>query len=237
MNRVLGIIPARRGSKRLPRKNVLPLAGKPLISYTIEAALQSHCINELMVSTDDLEIADIATSWGARVPFIRPSIIARDETSNYEVIQHTIEYYKNSENKEFDYIVYLQPTSPMRDYTEIDKAMLLMQKNKADAIVSVCETSHPPLWCNTLPENLSMKDFLSDDVKYKRSQDLERYYRLNGAIVILNTTRYMVEKTFFIKSNIFAYIMPQEKSVDIDTALDLKLCEVLMQEQISKSKL
>lgn len=229
--KVIGIIPARGGSKRLPRKNLLPLAGRPLIAYTIEAGLRSHYIDVLMVSTDDLEIASIATSYGALAPFIRPSILARDETGNFEVIQHVIEFYKNSENKEFDYIVYLQPTSPLRDYTEIDNAMLLMQNKNADAVVSVCETDHTPLWCNTLPDTLSMEGFLKDDVKFKRSQDMDRYYRLNGAIVILNTPRYLVEKTFFIKNNIFAYVMPQEKSVDIDTSLDIKLCEVLMQER------
>ena len=231
--KVLGIIPARGGSKRLPRKNLLILEGRPLIAHTIEAGLLSHYIDELVVSTDDLEIADIAKSYGAQVPFIRPAALSRDESGSFEVIQYTIEYYKNSENREFDYIVYLQPTSPLRDKTEIDNAMLFMLNKNADAIVSVCEVEHTPLWCNKLPDNLSMEGFLMDHVKYKRSQDLDRYYRLNGAIYIINISRLLVEKTFFIKNNIFAYIMPQEKSVDIDTALDMKLCAVLMQERMS----
>jgi CMP-N,N'-diacetyllegionaminic acid synthase len=230
--KVLGIIPARGGSKRLPRKNLLHLAGRPLITYTIEAGLRSHFIDELMVSTDDQKIADIATSSGARVPFIRPASLARDETGYFEVIKHAIEYYIKTEGKKFDYIVYLQPTSPLRDYTEIDNAMALMQRKNADAVISVSEPDHTPLWCNTLPDNLSMEGFLSDDVKYKRSQELDRYYRLNGALYIVCISRLLTEKTFFINNNIFAYIMPQEKSIDIDTALDLKLCEVLMQERI-----
>lgn len=233
MSRVLGIIPARGGSKRLPRKNLLPLVGKPLISHTIKAGLQSHCIDELMVSTDDPEIARVSFENGANVPFMRPSELAQDDTSTFEVVKHAIDYYKSVEGRLFEYVVLLQPTSPLRDWTEIDNAMLLMHKNEADAVISVSEPDHTPLWCNTLPDNLSMEGFLRDDVKFKRSQELDRYYRLNGAIYISNISRLLVEKTFFLKNNIFAYIMPQEKSVDIDTALDLKLCEVLMQERIS----
>lgn len=231
MNNFLGIIPARGGSKRLPRKNLLPVAGKPLISYTIQAGLQSHFIDELMVSTDDTEIARVSVECGATVPFMRPSELANDETSTFEVVRHAIDYYKTIEGRLFEYIVLLQPTSPLRDEVEIDNAVLFLQKNKADAVVSVSEPDHSPLWCNTLPDNLSMEGFLREDVKYKRSQELDQYYRLNGAIYILSISRLMEEKTFFLKSNIFAYIMPQKKSVDIDTALDLKLCELLLQER------
>lgn len=229
---VLGIIPARGGSKRLPRKNLLPLAGKPLISYTIQAGLQSHCIDELMVSTDDSEIARVSIEYGANVPFMRSSALAQDDTSTFEVVRNVIDYYKNEKSWLFEFIVLLQPTSPLRDAVEIEFAMELLHKNKADAVISVSEPDHTPLWCNTLPNNLSMKGFLRDDVKFKRSQELDRYYRVNGAVYIINVSRLLAEQTFFIKNNIFAHIMPQEKSVDIDTGLDLKLCELLIQERM-----
>lgn len=233
MKNVLGIIPARGGSKRLPRKNLLPLAGKPLISYTIIAGLQSHCIDELMVSTDDNEIARVSVEFGAKVPFIRPSDLAQDYTSTFAVVQHAIDYYKKEEGKLFEYVVLLQPTSPLRDWVEIDNAMLLMQRNSTDAVISVSEPDHTPLWCNTLPDDLSMEGFLRDDVKFKRSQELDRYYRLNGAIYICKTSRLLEEKSFFLKNRIYAYIMNQEKSIDIDTRLDLMLCEILVAEKMS----
>ena len=233
MNPVLGIIPARGGSKRLPRKNLLPLAGKPLISYTIQAGLQSHCFDELMVSTDDVEIKRVSVEYGANVPFMRPSDLALDDTSTFAVVRHAIDYYEKVEGRLFEYVVLLQPTSPLRDGADIDNALLLMHKKNADAVISVSEVDHPPLWCNMLPDDLSMAGFLRDDVKLKRSQELDRYYRLNGAIYIIKISRLLAEKTFFIKDNIFAYVMPQEKSVDIDTVLDMKLCELLMQERMS----
>lgn len=229
---VLGIIPARGGSKRLPHKNLLPLAGKPLISHTIQAGLHAHCIDELMVSTDDNEIARVSVEYGAKVPFMRPSDLAEDDTSTFAVVQHAIDYYKNEEGKLFEYIVLLQPTSPLRDSMDIDKAMLFLHAKQADAVISVSVPDHTPLWCNTLPNDLSMAEFLSDDVRFKRSQELEQYYRLNGAIYICKTSRLLEEKTFFLKKRIYAYIMSQEKSIDIDTRLDLMLCELLLSDNI-----
>lgn len=225
---VLALIPARGGSKRLPRKNIRLLANRPLIAYTIEAGQQSHYIDDLIVSTDDREIADIAISYGAQVPFIRPSALAQDKSSNFEVIQHALLNYSKIAKRAYDYIVYLQPSSPLRDYSDIDNAILLMQKKNADAVISVSETDHSPLWCNTLPPDLSMVSFLSEDAKLKRSQDLATYYRLNGAIYICKTAKILEEKTFFLKSNVFAYIMKPEKSIDIDTMLDFMLCETLL---------
>lgn len=229
--RVLGLIPARGGSKRLPRKNVLPLAGKPLIAYTVEAALQSQFIDSVAVSTDDPEIAAVARRYGAQLPFTRPAELASDEANNFDVIQHAINYYALKENTNFDYIVYLQPTSPLRTHADIDAAFNLLRQKGADAVISVCEPPHSPLWCNTLPADLSMKGFLRDDVKYKRSQELERYYQLNGAIYIISTMRLLREKTFFIESNVFAYVMPLETSIDIDTFIDFNLCEILLRQR------
>jgi len=226
--RILGIIPARGGSKRLPFKNLMELGGRPLISYTIEAALKSQYIDELVVSTDDPETARIAAAWGTPVPFLRPAALATDEAGSFEVLRHAVEHFANAGSGGFEYVVMLQPTSPLRTNADIDEAVTFLREREADAVISVCECDHSPLWANTLPEDRSMADFLRDEVKNKRSQDLTVQYRLNGAIYICRTSRMLAEKTLFLKDNIFAFIMPRERSVDIDTMLDLKLCETLL---------
>lgn len=225
----LGVITARGKSKRLPNKNVLDLAGKPLIGWTIEGALKSRYINELVVSTEDVEIAEISKSYGANVPFMRPKELGADNVHPAEVVIHAVNYFINEQKKEFEYVVLLQPTSPLRNEHDIDKAIEFLYSTKADAVVSVCEAEHSPLWYNTLPENLSMKNFLRDDLKGKMSQDLPTYYRVNGAIYISKVKRLLKENTFFLKDNIFAFLMDVKKSVDIDSLVDFKLAEILMQ--------
>ena len=227
---VLAIIPARGGSKRLPRKNIRNLAGKPLIAWTIQAGLNSKYIDELIVSTDDMEIYNISQQYGVKLPYVRPAELASDNASSFAVVEHAMLYYRDKIRKTFDYVLLLQPTSPLRDYADINRALELLKKENADAIISVCEMEHSPLWANTLPSDLSMANFLKDEVKEKRSQDLEKYYHLNGAIYICHTQRLLQEKTFFVKKNIFAYIMPKEKSIDIDTEWDMKLCEAQLLE-------
>ncbi len=224
----LSIIPARGGSKRLPRKNILDLAGKPLIAWSIEAAKSSKYIDEVMVTTDDKEIAKVSVRYGAKVPFFRPEVLATDIASTFDVIEHTIDFYKNDLKKEFDYLVLLQPTSPLRKKTHIDEAIALMVAKNADAVISVCEVDHSPLWSNTLPENGDLSHFIREEIKGIRSQDLPKYYRLNGAIYICRIQRLLEEKTLFIKDNIFAYQMDRKASVDIDEALDLIMAKAII---------
>ena len=142
---VLAVIPARGGSKRLPRKNCLLLQGKPLIVYSIEAAKESVYIDEVVVSTDDEEIASLARQAGASVPFLRPAELSTDEASSVDVVAHALNYYQVNEKKLFDYVVLLQPTSPLRTAAHINQALELLKEKKADAIVSVCEAEHSPL--------------------------------------------------------------------------------------------
>ena len=218
----LAIIPARGGSKRLPRKNVLDLCGKPLIAYTIEAALKSEYINKVIVSSDDEEILNISSNFGADI-IKRPIDLANDTATTFDAIKHTIENVEK-----YDYIVLLQPTSPLRNEKHIDEAIELLEKKKADAIVSVCEMDHSPLWSNTLPNDGNMSNFLKDEILNKRSQDLEKYYRLNGAIYICKTEKLIENKSFFLKDNIFAYKMDRESSIDIDEEIDFKIAETFI---------
>lgn len=218
----LAVIPARGGSKRLPRKNVLDLAGKPLIAWTIEAALGSTYIDAAVVSSDDAEILSIAHRYGAKT-LQRPDELATDTATSFDALKHAIEH-----SNPCDYVVLLQPTSPLRAAKHIDEAIELLISKNADAIVSVCETDHSPLWSNTLPQSGSMENFLRDEVKNKRSQELEKYYRLNGAIYICKTDILLEQKTFFLEKNVFAYIMDRKSSVDIDESEDLLLAEILI---------
>lgn len=218
----LGIIPARGGSKRLPRKNVLDLCGKPLIAWSIKAGLNSKYIDKVVVTSDDEEILNISLNFGAET-IKRPVELASDTATTFDAIKHTIENVEK-----YDYIVLLQPTSPLRDAKHIDEAIELLETKKADAVVSVCEVDHSPLWSNTLPENVNMSSFLRDEVLNKRSQDLEKYYRLNGAIYICKTEKLLEEKSFFLKENIFAYVMDRKSSVDIDEEFDFRLAGVYL---------
>jgi len=218
----LAIIPARGGSKRLPRKNILDLNGKPLIAYSIEAGLSSEYVDRVVVSSDDNEILKIAKEYKVET-LKRPELLAHDTATTFDAIKHTIENIERH-----DYIVLLQPTSPLRDAGHIDEAIRLLDEKNADAIVSVCEMEHSPLWSNTLDNSLSMEGFLRDEVLNKRSQDLEMYFKLNGAIYICKTEKLLEEKSFLLKKNIFAYKMTRECSIDIDEKIDFDIARLFI---------
>jgi len=225
--KILAIIPARGGSKRLPRKNILPLNGKPLIAWTIEAALQSPYIDKVIVSTDDHQIGEVSEEYGVAVPFYRPAHLSSDTATSIDVVLHVVD--KMSEADEYyDIIMLLQPTSPLRQSGHINQACIEFVEKGADGIISVCETEHSPLWCNTLPENNSMTNFLPNEFQNKRSQDLPVYYRLNGAIYISSVDNLKNKKSFIAGNKIFAYVMKAENSIDIDNVIDFKMAEVLM---------
>lgn len=219
----LAIIPARGGSKRLPRKNVLDLAGKPLIAWTIGAALKSRYIDEVLVTSDDNEILEVSQKLGANI-IERPSELASDTATTFDAIQHAIENTK----KTYNYVILLQATSPLRHSEHINEAIELLEKENANAIISVCEMEHSPLWSNTLPEDGKMTNFLREDIQNKRSQDLEVYYQLNGAIYICRTNNLLKESTFFIKDRIYAYKMNREDSIDIDIKIDFQIASLLL---------
>ena len=218
------VILARGGSKRLHKKNVLDLCGKPLVAWSIEAALKSSYIDTVLVSSDDDYILDIAEKFGA-LTLKRPADLSSDTASTYDALEHAI---NNTEKHE--YTMLLQPTSPLRNETHIDNAIDFLHEKNANAVISVCKVDDSPLWANTLDENLSMKDFLKDEILNKRSQDLDKYYKLNGAIHICKTDKFLEEKGFFLKDNIFAFEMDRKSSIDIDEAIDFELAKVYMKD-------
>lgn len=227
--KTLAIITARGGSKRLPNKNILDLAGKPLIAWTSDIAKKAKNITKLIISTDNEKIKNVAEKHSIEVPFIRPDFLADDTATSFDVIKHSIDFFKEKKVF-FDYVMLLQPTSPLRRLNHINEAFSMLNE-ETKAIVSVCETEHSPLWSNFLPDNLSMKDFIPKNVKNLRSQDLPKYYRLNGAIYI-SEIDYFIENKGFIAKDTKAYIMPQLNSIDIDTQLDFDFCEFLIQKRI-----
>jgi len=223
---ILGLIPARGGSKALPKKNIRPLRGKPLIAWTIEQALASKYLDRVIVSTDNEEIAMISKKYGAEVPFMRPKELGTDKVKGVEVVLHLIDWMEKNE-KSYDLLMLLQPTSPFRTSEDIDKAIEILFLKKAQAIVSVCETEHHPYWSNILPKNGCMKGFIKPEALNKNRQDLPIFYRVNGAIY-LAYWNYLKKQRSFFNPETFAYIMPQERSVDVDREVDLKLAEALM---------
>jgi CMP-N-acetylneuraminic acid synthetase len=221
----LAIIPARGGSKRLPGKNIKKIAGKPLIAWTIDAALKSKYIDKVIVSTDDESIKKIAREAGAEVPFDRPAEISSDTATSVDVILHALENVE----RDFDFIVLLQPTSPLRNSGHIDEAIeFLIQKN-ANAVISVGRIDHSLKWVNTLPESLAMDNFLTGDLAFQRSQGHDDYYILNGAVYICSTRKLKEEKSLFLKSNIYAFVMGKQSSVDIDNEDDFDYARYLLE--------
>lgn len=227
----IAIIPARSGSKGLKDKNIKNLCGKPLMAYTIEAALKSGCFDEIMVSTDSEKYAEIARQYGANIPFLRSEATATDTASSGDMIEEVLNGYRQ-QKQEFDTFCLLQPTSPLRVSEDIFAAYKIYKEKASFAVVSVCETEHSPLWCGHLPETNEFTNFINPD-NIKRRQDGGKFYRLNGAIYIVNIEKFRRDR-FFYQAGSYAYIMSQEKSVDIDTEIDFRFAELLIQDYISK---
>lgn len=230
--RILAIIPARGGSKGLPRKNVLPLLGKPLIAWSIDAAKASAFLDEVIVSTDDNEIAAVAKQFGAEIPFIRPRELASDSAKTLDVILHALSELA-TRGQQFEVLVLLQPTSPLRTSGDIDAVIRQMFSHRSQAVVSVCETEHHPYWSNVLGPDGSMADFLRPELLNRNRQELPRFYRLNGA-VYAGYSEYVRAQNGFFGKGTSAYVMPQNRSIDIDTRHDFEYAEFVLQKELQE---
>ena len=231
MNSILALIPARGGSKGIPEKNTRDLAGKPLIAWTIETALNSNVCSKIVVTTENQKIIAIAQDWGAEVPFIRPEHLSGDEATSISVVQHAIEYFLTIGFDKSDYILLLQPTSPLRATEDIKNAVDIAQSKQADAVVSVTDApSHPYLTKKIKPTGM-LQSFFDEKFDNIRRQDLPPAYALNGAIYLNRISSLIEEKTFLPENKTYAYIMPPERSIDIDTPWDLRLAELIITDQ------
>lgn len=222
--RILGIIPARSGSKGIKHKNIKKFKGKPLMAHTIEAALNTKVFDKLIVSTDSTAYAAIAEKYGATAD-IRQDRLAQDDTSTIDVIDYIL-----TKEKDFDYFVLLQPTSPLRRATHIAEAVDKIIKTKSKSLVSVCETEHSPLLMGTLDDSMSMHGFIKSQ-NNKRRQDLDKFYRINGSIYIMEVDEFYKTKNFYGEKSI-AYIMDNMSSIDIDNEMDFEIAKVLYENSI-----
>ena len=226
--KILAIIPARGGSKGLPGKNIKPLCGKPLIGWSIEQAQASEYIDEIFVSTDSREIATVAERFGIKVPFLRPSELATDTSPSSAFVLHTIDYYSNK-GQEFEYILLLEPTSPLRDVDDINIAIeQLLNHNTAKSIVGVSkvEATHPAFLVNISKEGL-LKPYL-EEMKVLRRQELNDLYFFEGSLYLSETNYYIKAESFYHNLTL-PYVVPKYKSYEVDDIVDFYIIEKLLE--------
>lgn len=222
--KIIAIIPARGGSRGIPRKNIRLLAGKPLIAYSIEAALKSGYIDRVVVSTEDKETAEISKRYGAEV-IKRPEELAKDDTPTINVILDVLGTFK-TDDFETEVIVLLQPTSPLRNVHDIDNAIEVYLKNDCESVVSVCEAEHSLYWSFKI-EDIYLKPIFNARYLKMRRQELPKVYIPNGAVFVSTPEKLRKHNSFYCPKTI-PYIMLHERSVDIDNEIDFILAELLM---------
>jgi CMP-N,N'-diacetyllegionaminic acid synthase len=230
---MIAIITARGGSKGLPRKNVLPFCGKPLIAHTIEAAKNSSSIDRIIVSTDDEEIATVSRVYGAEVPFIRPPILASDTAGSREVLLHALGILEH-QNSLIENFCLLQPTSPLRTAEDIDRAVEIFKERSADSVLSITAYDHPVQWAVILGKDGCLCS-REKEIPIRR-QDLKEYYRPNGALYVFRKSFFKSASGYYGPKS-YGYIMSREYAVDIDTKLDFVVAEAIskyLQETRSK---
>lgn len=220
--KVVAIIPARGGSKGLPRKNILAVKGKPLLAWTITEGLKSQYIDKLILSSEDPEIQKIARRWGCEVPFTRPKELATDKARAADVVIHAMEEL----NEVYDYIVLLQPTSPLRSYQDIDNCIARCQKSDSPSCVTVSNPEKSPFWMYFVNSSGHMKPVIESNDRSARRQELPTVYALNGAVYVAKWKSFKKSKSFVTEETI-AHIMPKERAIDIDTEFDLTFFKFL----------
>lgn len=225
--KILGIIPARGGSKAVPGKNLKDLGGKPLIAWTIEQAQRSLCLDRIILSSDNAAIIVAARQWGCEVPFVRPRELAGDESPSIYLIIHAIQSLREA----FDYIVLLQPTSPLRSSGDIDACLSLCVSKKAPFCVSVSRASQHPRWMHSIDEKGRLAPFLTGGASVHQRQQLSPLFVENGAIYAARTECLLQNRGFFNEETL-AYVMPPERSVDIDDEFDFLYCAFLLKRHL-----
>ncbi|PKN70913.1 MAG: acylneuraminate cytidylyltransferase [Deltaproteobacteria bacterium HGW-Deltaproteobacteria-12] len=228
----LAIIPARGGSKGVQQKNIRLVAGKPLIAWTIEAAKKSKYLDRIILSSEDEEIIKVARHWNCEVPFIRPAELAQDNVTGIEPVLHAL----NNINEQYDYLVLLQPTSPLRIADDIDGCIEKCILQNETACVSVTTPDKSPFWMYSLDSAGKLKPIIKQRKTVLLRQQFEGAYALNGAVYVANT-RWFVKNKKFISDETVAYIMPKKRSLDIDTEFDLEICEILLMKSKELNKL
>ncbi len=225
---VLALIPARGGSKGIPRKNIRNLGGKPLIAWTIEEAKKSRYIDRLILSSESKEIIELAKKLGCEVPFTRPAEFAQDDTPGVEPVLHAIGMLPS-----YDYVVLLQPTSPLRTIEDIDGCIEYCIQNEANVAVTVSEPNKSPYWMYTLDEKQHLIPLIKESSHYTRRQDIPKVYTTNGAVYVAKTS-WLRKKRVFISKETVGYLMPTNRSMDLDTMFDFELLDSFLRNKGKK---
>jgi N-acylneuraminate cytidylyltransferase/CMP-N,N'-diacetyllegionaminic acid synthase len=221
---MIAIVPARGGSKGLPGKNIKELLGKPMIAYTIEEALKSKYITEVIISTDCIEIEEVAKKYGAKSPFLRPEHLATDSAKAIDNYIYTVDRLNNEFGYNIKDFAVLQPTSPLRTVEDIDGAIELFKDRKADSVVSYTEEHHPIEWHKYITKDGKFENIFEE--KLLNRQEIKKSYFPNGAVFVFDYE--MIKQGKYYSDNSYAYIMPRSRSVDVDTIEDFKYIEFLM---------
>jgi len=227
--KILAVIPARGGSKSIPKKNIRPLHGKPLIEYTFDAAKASRLLGRVIVSTDDEQIARIARRNKIEVPFLRPASLANDDSPTLPVIQHAVVYLQENEDYRPDYVVILQPTSPLRTGTHIDEAIRILIETGADSVVSVTEVPHQYNPCSIMKiEQGRLLSFTNGAESYTRRQLKPVVYARNGAAIYAFRYETLIKKKSLYGDDCRPYLMSKADSIDIDDSIDFEFAEFIL---------
>lgn len=220
---ILALIPARGGSKRLPKKNIKLLGGKPLINWTIDVAKATGKFCDILVSTDDKEIGTVAQENGALVPWYRPSYLATDEANSVDVTLHALEWYQNN-IRGVDGLLLLQPTSPFRTVELIEEGLKLFKDHAKAPVLGVSEVKYHPSWCMRL-ENNTLVPFLNKEGLKARSQDLPTVLGLNGSFYLVTPELLIKHQSFTPPGSIPLIVKSIKEAWDIDTAWDWEMAE------------
>ena len=220
--RVLGVIPARGGSKGIPRKNITPLLGRPLLGYTADAALASRRITRALLSTDDPEIAEVGRQCGLDVPFLRPIDLAQDHTPTLPVVKHAVEWVEQ-EGDGYDAICLLQPTSPLRRTSDIDSAIEMLERSDADSVVSVSPIPHRynPHWAYVEQQDGALRLSTGEEEPIPRRQDLPRAFYRDGSIYVVRRDVLMQRNSLY-GTKVLGHVVDESRSVNIDDSADLE---------------
>ena len=221
---LLALIPARGGSKGIPRKNIHSFCGKPLLQWSIDAALEAACVDQVVVSTDDPEIAEVAKAGGAEVPFRRPAELSTDTAPGIAPVMHALEQLP-----QVNVVLLLQPTSPLRTPADIEAIVALRQQAGRESAVSLTPSAKHPAWMYSLSDDQRLEPLLQLDGVHCRQQ-LPPAYVLNGALYFASRA-FLLREHAFISPDTVGYVMPAERSVDIDSALDWHWAVFLMEQQ------
>jgi CMP-N-acetylneuraminic acid synthetase len=224
----LGVIPARGGSKSVPRKNIAMLNGKPMIAYTIEAAQHSRRLTDFVVSSEDTEIINVAKQYGAPAPFVRPRELATDDAPSLPVVQHAVREMEALKGVKYDVIVLLQPTTPLRQAQDIDAAIDKLVTTGADSVVSVCDVgAYHPARMRTIEDDRLVELPVHEPREMLRRQDLPPVYIRNGAVYAVGREVVMSQNSMIGQVS-RPYVMPENRSVNVDNPLDFRLAEILL---------